>query len=91
MKKLLLTVLFIGSSLLADNYGYNNPYSNNNDNSNYQGNSGRTYQYDMNNQVDRQRYSIDTAAQRRDNSADGYVDRFYDNALGQNGGGINGN
>jgi len=42
----------------------------------------------MSNQNDRQRYSTDTGAQMRDNSANGYVDRYYDKAKGQHGGGI---
>ncbi|MEA3330118.1 MAG: hypothetical protein U9Q29_00290 [Campylobacterota bacterium] len=90
MKRFILAILLAGSSLMAYDYGYNNSNSNN-DNSGYQGDSGRNYQYDMTNQNDRQQYSVDTDAQMRDNSADGYVDRFYDNSQGQYGGGIYGN
>jgi hypothetical protein len=35
-------------------------------NGNYQGSSGAQYQYDLNNPVDRNRYSTDLDAQRRD-------------------------
>ena len=95
MKRLVLGILILVSLLEARNMQYGERYGTssgyNNNQNNYQGNSGKTYQYDMNNQNDRQQYSIDTGAQMRDNSANGYVDRFYDNALGQHGGGINGN
>lgn len=52
----------------------------------YQGSSGAGYQYDMNNPVDRNRYSTDTAAQRRD-QVESYVDRTLDRSKGQYGGG----
>ena len=52
----------------------------------YQSSSGTGYQYDMNNPVDRNRYSTDTSAQRRD-QVEGYVDRTLDRSRGQYGGG----
>lgn len=52
----------------------------------YQGSSGAQYQYDMNNPVDRNRYSTDLSAQRRD-QVEGYVDRTLDRSKGQYGGG----
>ena len=53
----------------------------------YQGSSGSSYQYDMNNPSDRNNYSIDLNAQRRDQmSLD--PSRSLDRGLGQYGGGI---
>lgn len=52
----------------------------------YQGSSGAGYQYDMSNPVDRNRYSTDLSAQRRD-QVEGYVDRTLDRSRGQYGGG----
>lgn len=52
----------------------------------YQGSSGAGYQYDMSNPVDRNRYSSDVSAQRRD-QVEGYVDRTLDRSRGQYGGG----
>ena len=94
MKKLilgtvLLSTLCFGYEPIRFGNGFNS--SSSTSSNNYQGNSGRSYQYDMSNQNDRQQYSVDTDAQMRDNSADGYVDRFYDNSQGQYGGGIYGN
>jgi len=54
---------------------------------NYQGSSGSTYQYDLNNGSDRNSYSIDLDAQRRDLMHIG-VGRSQDRLRGQNGGGI---
>jgi hypothetical protein len=48
--------------------------------------SGRTYDYDLSNPADRNRYSIDLDAQRRDGNQD--LDRDRDQSLGQSGGGI---
>lgn len=56
----------------------------------YQGSSGSNYQYDMNNGSDRNSYSIDLDAQRRDQMYNG-VGRSQDRLRGQNGGGIYGN
>jgi len=55
----------------------------------YQGSSGAQYQYDMNNPVDRNRYSTDLDAQRRD-QIQGSVDvgTSMDSARGQYGGGF---
>ena len=61
------------------------------DNSNYEGNSGAQYQYDLNDLSDSINYSHDIDAQRRDQMN---IDtrRNLDNSIGQNGGGIyNGN
>lgn len=53
----------------------------------YESNSGAQYQYDMGNPVERNRYSLDLDAQRRDmQSAD--PRRSTDRASGQYGGGI---
>lgn len=61
--------------------------ANRNDNSYYQGSSGTRYQYDMNNPTDRNRYSTDLDAQRRDQMN---LDprQSLDRGLGQRGGGI---
>lgn len=53
----------------------------------YQGSSGSGYQYDMNNGSDRNSYSIDLDAQRRDQMYNG-VDISQDRLRGQYGGGI---
>ena len=45
------------------------------------------YDYDLNNPVDRNRYSTDLDAQRRDRGIEGYVDRTLDQGRGQYGGG----
>ena len=57
------------------------------DDSGYQGSSGSTYQYDLNNLSDRNSYSIDLDAQMRDQRS---IDtgRNMDQLRGQNGGGI---
>jgi hypothetical protein len=57
------------------------------DSSGYQGSSGSNYQYDMSNPNDRNSYSIDLDAQRRDqmNLDPG---RSLDRGMGQYGGGI---
>jgi hypothetical protein len=60
--------------------------SGNNNNSEYRGTSGAQYQYDIRNPVDRNRYSSDISAQRRD-QVEGYVDRTQDRSRGQYGGG----
>ncbi len=52
----------------------------------YQGSSGSTYQYDLNNGSDRNRYSTDLDAQRRDQMDLGAGN--LDHLRGQNGGGI---
>ena len=56
------------------------------DSSGYQGSSGSSYQYDLNNGSDRNSYSIDLDAQRRDqmNLNSGNLDDLR----GQQGGGI---
>lgn len=65
-------------------------YSNTTSNSGYQSSSGTRYQYDMNNPSDRNRYSTDLDAQRRDQmNLD--TRRDLDRGFGQNGGGIYGN
>ncbi|MFZ1569238.1 MAG: hypothetical protein WAT29_10515 [Thiolinea sp.] len=57
------------------------------DSSDYQGSSGSTYQYDLSNPTDRNNYSIDLDAQRRDQMS---LDpgKILDTGLGQYGGGI---
>lgn len=55
--------------------------------SGYQGSSGSSYQYDLNSPSDRNGYSTDLSAQRRDSqSLD--LGRTLDQGLGQDGGGI---
>ena len=57
-------------------------------NSGYQSNSGTNYQYDLNKPTERNSYSTDLGAQRRDQmSAD--PRRDTDRSSGQRGGGIN--
>lgn len=51
----------------------------------YQGSSGAQYQYDLNNPVERNQYSIDLDAQRRDMQK--IAPGSLDNLRGQNGGG----
>lgn len=53
----------------------------------YQGSSGARYQYDLNNGADRDRYSVDLDAQRRDQMSL-YVGRDLDRLRGQRGGGL---
>ena len=69
-----------GNCLGAELYGSD-------DSGDYQGSSGSSYQYDMNNGSDRNSYSIDLDAQRRDQMNNG-VDRDMDQSRGQYGGGI---
>lgn len=58
-----------------------------NESSTYQGSSGSSYQYDLNNLSDRNSYSTDISAQRRDaQSLD--LGRTQDRGLGQFGGGL---
>lgn len=54
----------------------------------YQGSSGAQYQYDLNNPVDRNRYSTDVDAQRRDMQK--INPGSLDELRGQNGGGYYG-
>ncbi len=67
----------------VDNKGMNNRT---NSDDNYQGSSRTNYQYDMSNGSDRNRYSIDLDAQRRDQMNTG-VGRSQDQLRGQYGGG----
>lgn len=60
---------------------------NDNSDTGYQGSSGSRYEYDMSNGSDRNRYSIDLDAQRRDQMNTG-VGRSQDKMRGQYGGGI---
>lgn len=56
--------------------------------SGYQGSSGAKYQYDLNNPADRNRYSVDLDAQRRDSQKGMYdAGRDLDQLRGQSGGG----
>jgi hypothetical protein len=57
------------------------------DSNNYKGSSGSTYQYNLNNPVDRNKYSIDLDAQRRDQMSVN-PGRTLDRGIGQYGGGI---
>lgn len=69
----------------------NSPYvgTQTNSSSGYQGSSGSSYEYDLNNPSDRNSYSTDLDAQRRDSqSLD--TGRTLDRGLGQYGGGIYG-
>lgn len=87
MKSKFITLLGISCLVVsATTLAWDNPYDNNSSNS-YQGFSGNTYQYDMSNPVDRNSYSIDLDAQRRDSMS---VDptRSMDRSMGQYGGGI---
>jgi len=90
MKRLVLTAVLLGSSLMADNYGYNNPYSNHNDNdSNYEGSSGTKYKYDLSDPSDRIDYSTDVDAQMNDKlNAPINPGVGLDRSMGQYGGGI---
>lgn len=74
----------MGTYIDNPNVGSN---SNTTSNSGYQSSSGTRYQYDMNNPSDRNRYSTDLDAQRRDQmNLD--TRRNLDRGIGQNGGGI---
>lgn len=65
--------------------------SNYSGNSGYQGSSGRSYQYDMNNGNDRLKYGTDVGAQQRDRNYNDYSgNRKSDRSTGQYGGGIYG-
>ncbi|WP_146757619.1 hypothetical protein [Cereibacter johrii] len=65
-----------------------NPYVGSDGSSGYDGSSGANYDYDLSNPTDRNSYSTDLDAQRRDSmSLD--VGRSLDTGLGQIGGGIN--
>jgi hypothetical protein len=66
---------------------YSNPY-NTPSTSNYQSNTGTSYQYDMSNPSDRLGYSVDLGAQMRDQLSVN-PSRSLDRGLGQYGGGIN--
>ena len=88
MKSKFITLFGISCVLFSTSVlAWNNPYSNDSDDR-YQTSSGTTYQYDMSNPVDRNRYSTDTSAQQRDRMNSGSVDSYFDNSLGQFGGGI---
>jgi hypothetical protein len=70
---------------------YPDPYSNPYDTpstSNYQSNTGTSYQYDMSNPSDRLGYSVDPGAQMRDRLSVN-PSRSLDREMGQYGGGIN--
>lgn len=56
--------------------------------STYQGSSGQRYSYDLNNPADRNRYSTDTDAQRRDQMNQNNIDSNMDRLRGQRGGGV---
>ena len=68
-------------------YDYNYGYSNDNSNSSYESSSGTKYQYDMSNPSDRNDYSIDLDAQRRDQMSIN-PSRNFDKDINQYGGGI---
>jgi hypothetical protein len=74
----------VGSVVNGQCYGTMVP-SLSSDNSGYYGSSGSRYQYDLSNPIDRQNYGVDTGAQMRDMYN---YDRYYDQGLGQFGGGI---
>lgn len=54
----------------------------------YQGSSGNTYQYDLNNSIDANRYSTDTEAQMRDMTKGSSPGTLIDKSHGQKGGGV---
>lgn len=92
MKKIVLGTFFIGCSVMAYDYGYKNPYSNNNYNNNnseykYQGSSGTKYKYDLSNPADKIKYSVDVGAQLKD-SINVNPRVGIDRGMGQYGGGI---
>lgn len=92
---ILICTLIVGLYLQAYDIHQYDVGSNqtNNQKSGYQGNSGQTYQYDMNNGNDRLNYSVDTGAQQRDyynNMYDTSGNRQTDSYSGQYGGGIYG-
>ncbi|GAA0794838.1 hypothetical protein [Marinobacterium sediminicola] len=62
-------------------------YSNSNDDTRYESNSGSSYQYDLNKPTDRNRYTLDLDAQRRDQMSTD-PRRATDRNSGQYGGGI---
>ncbi len=93
-KELLITsiLLILSGSALADRcigsvvngkcYGTMVPGNNS---GGYRGSSGSRYQYDLNNQYDRNNYSVDIGAQQRDYLN---LNRSYDKSFGQFGGGM---
>lgn len=74
-----------GSSSESSNQQYRGS-SASSTNGNYEGSSGAQYQYDLNKPVDRNQYSIDLGAQRRD-SLNVDSGSSLDKLRGQNGGG----
>ena len=89
MKRLIIATSIIGSSLLAGNYGYSNPYSNNNDDAKYEGTSGTKYKYDLSDPSDKIEYSTDVEAQMNDRlNAPINPGVGLDRSMGQYGGGI---
>ena len=62
-------------------------YDNGSNNSGYESNSGTRYEYDMGNPSDRNRYSTDLDAQRRDQMSTD-PSRYRDRNSGEYGGGI---
>ncbi len=68
----------------TDTYGSDSSFNNN---SGYESNSGIKYQYDLNDPIDRNNYSIDLDAQRRD-QMNTNPRRDLDRQTGQYGGGI---
>ena len=90
MKRLFFAMSIVGVSLFAGNYGYSNPYSNNNnDDARYEGMSGTKYKYDLSDPVDRMDYSLDLDAQINDKlNAPINPGVGLDRSMGQYGGGI---
>ena len=76
----------VGSIIRGECYGTEIGVSDSSS-SGYQGSSGSKYQYDLSNPSDRNSYSIDLSAQRRD-QLDVSPSRSLDSGLGQYGGGI---
>jgi uncharacterized protein YlxW (UPF0749 family) len=85
MQKVVIGLLISSSIVLG--YGFDN-----NGKSGYKSDSGKRYQYDLNNQHDKLSYSTDTSAQQRDKYDNLYnnYDRHKQNdqRQGQYGGGI---
>lgn len=87
--KLLIGVGVLSSCLTIPSFARDNPYDNNNEDSNrgYESSFGNRYEYDLSRPSDRIRYEVDPAAQLRD-SIDVSPSRELERDLGQYGGGV---
>jgi len=91
----IVTVIFIvlgfSTIISADINRLNKYWTSERESASYEGDSGRTYQYDMGNSDDRAKYSSDVAAQERDRINEQYDysnDRTQDRENGQYGSGV---